>query len=73
MAEAAIRISIARLGDQALGLLFPGLLEQSRPCRKLKHLADALVGLGRALEVLGGLDVAGNRLSLWMSAPFQGS
>ncbi len=65
MAEAAIRISIAHLGDQALGLLFPGLLEQSRPCRKLKHLADALVGLGRALEVLGGLDVAGNRLSLW--------
>ena len=53
-----------RLGDDALALLFPGLLEESGPCRELEHLADALVGLGRALEVLGGLDVGGNRLRL---------
>jgi hypothetical protein len=55
---------MVRLGDDALALLFPGLLEEGGPCRELKHLADALVGLGRALEVLGGLDVAGNRLGL---------
>lgn len=49
-----------RLGDDALALLFPGLLEESGPCRELEHLADTLVGLGRALKVLGGLDVVGN-------------
>ena len=49
-----------RLGDDALALLFPGLLEQSGPCRKLENLPDTLVSLGRALEVLGGLDVVGN-------------
>ena len=50
-----------RLGDDALALLFPGLLEESRPCREFEHLTDTLIGLGRALKVLGGLDVVGNR------------
>jgi hypothetical protein len=55
----------ARLGDDALAALaFPALLEQSSPCRELEHLADTLVRLGRALEVLGGLDVVGNGLAL---------
>jgi len=54
----------SRLSNHALVLLFPGLLEQGSPCCSLKHLADTLVGLGRALQVLGSLDVVGNGLPL---------
>jgi len=58
-----------RLSNHALVLLFPGLLEQGSPCRSLEHLADTLVGLGRALQVLGSLDVVGNGLPLraWLA------
>lgn len=58
---------IADLGDGALaeapssGLL---LLEQGSSCRVLEHLTDALVGLGRALEVLVSIDLLLQRLTL---------
>ncbi len=38
--------------------------EQGRAGSMLKHLADALVGLGRALEVLVGTDLLANFLAL---------
>ena len=57
--------AVGHLQDAALeaGLLFPAS-EQSRASRMLKDLADALVGLGRALEILLGPDLLRNIFGL---------
>jgi hypothetical protein len=58
------------LEDHALVLLLTALalallvVEQSKPRRNLEHLADALVGLGRALDILLGLDLLADSLAL---------
>lgn len=53
------------LQDQALVLLVaPIPLQQGGTRGVLKHLPDALVGLGRALEVLVGTDLLADLLTL---------
>lgn len=44
------------------------LLEKGGSCRVLEHLTDTLVGLGRALKVLVGVDPLTESLTLLMSA-----
>lgn len=56
----------APLQDQALVLLVaPIPLQQGSTGGMLKHLSDALVGLGRALEVLVGTDLLADLLTLY--------
>lgn len=64
LSELVVRLDRA-LAEAPLRLC---LLEKSSSCRVLEHLADTLVGLGRALEVLVGVDPLPESLTLLLSA-----
>jgi len=61
LSELVVRLDRA-LAEAPLRLC---LLEKGSSCRVLEHLADTLVGLGRALEVLVGVDPLPESLTLF--------
>jgi hypothetical protein len=59
--------TLGALQDKALGVVLLASLagQESRSGRVLEHLTDALVGLGRALEVLVGANLLADLLALF--------